>query len=57
MDRSGTQVMGVVTFTYDDQGRPVFDEPMFAEVVEEMLEANVPQIFALSYQYVKAMTN
>jgi hypothetical protein len=30
---------------------------MFAEVVEEMLEANVPQIFALSYQYVKAMTN
>lgn len=54
MDREGTQVMGVVTFTYNDFGQPIFDEPMFAEVKDEMMEANVPQVFALSYQYVKS---
>jgi hypothetical protein len=57
MDKSGTQVMGVVAFTYNDFGVPVFEEPMFAEVVEEMMEANVPQIFALSYEYVKSLLN
>jgi hypothetical protein len=57
MDKSGTQVMGVVTFVYNDLGQPVFDEPMFAEVVDEMMEANVPQIFALSYEYVKSLLN
>jgi hypothetical protein len=49
--------MGIVAFTYNDFGVPVFEEPMFAEVVEEMMEANVPQIFALSYEYVKSLLN
>ena len=57
IDKEGTQVMGVVTYKYNDFGQPVFDEPMFAEVAGEMMEANVPMIFALSYQYVKSMTN
>jgi hypothetical protein len=57
IDKEGTQVMGVVSYKYDDFGQPVFDEPMFAEVKDEMMEANVPQIFALSYQYVKSMLN
>ena len=55
IDKEGTQVMGVVSYKYDDFGQPVFDEPMFAEVKDEMMEANVPQIFALSYQYVKSI--
>jgi hypothetical protein len=57
IDKEGTQVMGVVSYKYDDFGMPVFDEPKFAEIVGDMMEANVPMIFALSYQYVKSMLN
>ena len=57
IDKEGTQFMGVVSYKYDDFGMPVFDEPKFAEIAGEMMEANVPMIFALSYQYVKSMLN
>lgn len=53
---TGKQMQGVTTFTYDDQGLPVFGETEVNEIpVEHIDKANVSWIFGEFYEFMKSM--
>lgn len=43
---TGNQATGFVSFKYNDNGQPEFDQPLYNACEGEALKANVPTIFA-----------